>query len=91
MALGNSYHVVVSVCTDFPSNSQQDAPFRDIAYDYSHTDWDSLHDQLRDFPSEDIFKLGASAAASKFCEWVQFGIDISILHRKYQVKSHSSP
>ena len=40
---------------------------------------------------EDIFKLGASAAASEFCEWVQVGIDVYILHRKYQVKSHSSP
>ena len=40
---------------------------------------------------EDIFKLGASAAASEFCEWVQVGIDVYIPHRKYQVKSHSSP
>ena len=33
--LGNSDHVVVSVSIDFPSNSQQDAPFHRIAYDYS--------------------------------------------------------
>ena len=26
---------------------------------------------MRDVPCEDIFKLGASAAASEFCEWVQ--------------------
>ena len=31
------------------------------------------------------------AAASEFCEWVQVGIDVYIPHRKYQVKSHSSP
>ena len=36
-------------------------------------------------------KLGASAAASEFCEWVQVGIDVYIPHRKYQVKPHSSP
>ena len=36
-------------------------------------------------------KLSASAAASKFCAWVQVGIDLYIPHRKYQVKSHSSP
>ena len=42
-------------------------------------------------PSRDIFKLGASAAASEFCEWVQVGIDVCISHRKYQVKSHSCP
>ena len=36
-------------------------------------------------------KLGASAAASKSCEWVQVGIDVYIPHRKYQVKPHSSP
>ena len=46
---------------------------------------------MRDVPWEDIFKLGASAAASEFCEWVQVGIDVYIPHRKYQVKSHSSP
>ena len=89
--LGNSCRVVVSVCTEFPSNSQRDAPFRGIAYDYSRTDWDSLHDQLRDFPSEDIFKLSASAAVSKFCEWFQVGIEVYIPHRKYQVKHQSFP
>ena len=37
--LGNSDHVVVSVSIDFPSNSQQDASFHCIAYDYSCADW----------------------------------------------------
>ena len=89
--LGNSDHVVVSVSIDFQTNSQQDAPFHCIAYDYSHADWDGLCDHLRDVPWEDIFKLSASAAASEFCEWVQVGTDVYIPHRKYQVKSHSSP
>ena len=48
--LENSNHVVVSVSIDFPSNSQQDAPFHRIAYDYSHADWDGLCDHLRDVP-----------------------------------------
>ena len=87
--LGNSDHVV-SVSIDFPSNSQRDAPFHRIAYDYSRADWDGLRDHLRDVPWEDIFKLGASAATSEFCEWVQVGIDVYISHRKYQVKPHSS-
>ena len=47
-------------------------------------------DHLSDAPLEDIFKLGASAA-SEFCEWVRVEIDVYIPHRKYQVKSHSSP
>ena len=66
--LGNSDHVVVSVFIDFPSNSQQDAPLHCIAYGYSGADWDGLCDHLKDVPSEDIFKLGASAAASEFCD-----------------------
>ena len=66
--LANSDHVV-SVSIDFPSNSQRDAPFRGIAYDYSRADWDSLCDHLRDVPWEDIFKFGASALTSEFCEW----------------------
>ena len=70
LPLGNSDHVVVSVSIDFPSNSQWDAPFHHIAYDYSHADWDGLCDHLRDIPWEDIFKLGASAAVSESCEWV---------------------
>ena len=76
--LGNSDHVVVSVSIDFPSNSQRDAPFHRIAYDYSRADWDGLRDHLRDVPWEDIFKLSASAAAAtEFCEWVLVGIPLS--------------
>ena len=89
--LGNSDHVVVSVSIDFPTNSQQDAPFHRMTYDYSRADWDGLRDHLRNVPWEDIFKLGASAAATEFCESVQVGIDAYIPHRKYQVKPHSSP
>ena len=35
-----------------------------------------------------MIKLGASAAASEFCEWVQIGINAYIAHCKYQVKPH---
>ena len=66
--MGNSDHVVVSVSIDLPTNSQRDAPFHRIAYDYSRADWDGLRDYLRDVPWEDIFKLCISAAASNFCE-----------------------
>ena len=78
--LGNSDHVVVVVSIDFPSYSQWDAPFHRIAYDYSRADWGSLCDHLRDVLWEDIFKPSASAAVSEFCEWVQVGIDVYILH-----------
>ena len=37
------------------------------------------------------FKLGASVAASEFCECAQVGIDVYIPHRKYQVQPHLSP
>ena len=48
--LGNSDHVVVSVSIDFQSNSQWDALFHLIAYDYSRADWDGLCDHFRDVP-----------------------------------------
>ena len=80
--LGNSDHVV-SFSIDFSTNSQQDAPFHCIAYGYSRANWDGLRDHLRDVSWEDIFKLGASAAASEFYEWFQVGIDVYIPHRKY--------
>ena len=89
--LGNSDHVVVSVSIDFPTNSQQDAPFHRIGVDYSRANWDGICYHLRDVPWKDIFKLSASAAASEFCEWVQVGVYVHIPHRKYQVKAHSSP
>ena len=54
--LRNSDHVVVSVSIDFSSNSQRDALFHCISYDYSRADWDSLHDHLRDVPWE-VFHL----------------------------------
>ena len=89
--LGNSDHVVVSVSIDFPSDSQWDAPFHCIASDYFCADWDGLCGYLRDVPWENSVKLGASAAASEFWEWVQAGIEEYVPHRKYQVKPHSSP
>ena len=58
--LGNSDYVVDSV-------SKTDPPFHPIAYDYSCDDWDGFHDHLIDVLWEDLFTLGASAAASEFC------------------------
>ena len=62
-----------------------------MTYEYSHAYWDGLRDHLIDVPWEDIFKLSASAAAGKFCEWVQVGNHAYIPHHKYKVKPHSSP
>ena len=45
---------------------------------------------MKNVPREDIFKLGASAAASQFFEWVHIGNNVYIPHRKYQVKPHLS-
>ena len=73
--LENSDHVVVSGSIDVPSKSIGGVLFHRVAYDCSLTDWDGLRDHLRDFPSEDNFKLGASAA-TEFCEWVQVGINV---------------
>ena len=46
--LGNYNHFVVSVSIYFPLNSEWDAQFYRIAYDYSHADWDGLRDHLRE-------------------------------------------
>ena len=80
------------VSTDFSPNLQGDVPFHYTADDYSHADWNSLCGHLRYVSWEDIFKLGASTAASEFCEWSRLEVmSVSLPHRKYQVKSHSSP
>ena len=90
--MGNSDHVVVSVSIDFPSNSQQDAPFHRIAYDYSCADWDGLQDHLRDVPWEDIFKLLLLLLVNFVSvfrlELMYIFLTVS-LRLKYQVKSHS--
>ena len=58
-------------------NGIWDAPFHRIAYDdYSRADWDGFHDHLKDVLWEDVFKLGASAAAREFCECIQVEIDL---------------
>ena len=90
-SLGSPDHVVVSVSIEFRSNSQRNAPFHRIAYDYFRADWAGLRDHLRDILWEDIFKLGASAAASEFFQCVQAGIDVYVPHRKCQVKPYSCP
>ena len=47
---GNSEHRAVSISIDFPSNTKWYVPFHCMAYDYSSTDWGSLHYYLRDVP-----------------------------------------
>ena len=37
-----------------------------------------------------LIKLSASAAANEFSKWVEVGIDVYILHQKYQIKSYLS-
>ena len=47
----------------------QCAQFHCIAYDYSHADWDDLHDDVRGVPWEDIFELStqlSEATIAKF-------------------------
>ena len=83
--LKNFGHIVFSVSIDFPSNSNEKAPFRCTALGYSYADWDSLWNYLRDVPWEDVFKLGGPSA--KFCEWIQFRSDIDC---RYKVKPHTS-
>ena len=78
---GNSDHVIVSVSIDFPSNPKRDVLFHCIAYDYSRGNWDGVHHYLRDNSWEDIFKLGASAAAGEFCTCVQIGINVYMAHQ----------
>ena len=73
------------------SNSQRAVLFHCIAYYYFRADLDGLCDHLRDVLLHYVFKLGASAAASSFCKWVQGKTDVYIPDRKYQAKPHSSP
>ena len=63
----------------------------------STTDWDGLHDHLRDVPWEDVFGLGALLLLLllllvNFVSGFRLElIYIYIPHKKYQVKPHSSP
>ena len=88
LPLGNSDHVVVSVSIDFPINSKQASPFYRVTYDYSRANWDGLCDHLRDFPSEDVFKLSTSAAASDFCEGGRFKFELMYISLILSIRSH---
>ena len=87
----NSHHVVVSVSIDFLSVWKWDAPFHPTAFDYSCADWESLHHHWEMFHGRISLNSVLLLLRKKFCEWIQVGIDVYIPHRKYQVKSHSSP
>ena len=67
--LGNSDHVVVSVSIDFPTNSQRDAPFHRIAYDYFRADWDGLRDHLGDVSWRISFNLVLLLLLVNFVGW----------------------
>ena len=88
LPLGNSDHVVVSVSSDFPSNSQRDALFHCIAYDYSCADWDGLCDHFRDILWADIFKLMLLLLLMNFVSELRLEWRY-IPYCKYQVKPHS--
>ena len=85
--LGNSDHVVVSVSTDFTSNSKQDVLFHCAAYDYSYADWDGLHDHEEMSHGKILLSLMLSAA-SKFCKWVHVGINVYIPHHQRSNLTH---
>ena len=80
-------HVVVSVSTDFQSNSWWDILFHCIAYDYSCADWDGHPDHLRDVPWENMFKLSASDA-----NYVsRFRLELICISFTKSINPHSSP
>ena len=86
--LENSDHVVVSVSIEFSSNSHRDAPSYRIAYDYSRADWNGLRDHLGDVQSEDVFKLGVSAATSEFCGFRLESMYISLIENIRSSHTH---
>ena len=89
--LGNSDHAVVSIFLQLKPNQSADHPSHRISYNYQLADWDSFRDLLRDAPWSDIFALPVELCAAEVSDWIQTGIDAFVPHRKYQLKSHSSP
>ena len=83
--LENSDHVVVSVSIVFLSNTNRDVFFHCTAYGYFRANKGGFRKNLGGVPWENIFKLGASVAATGLCEWVQVGFNVYVPHRKYQV------
>ena len=58
--------ILIMLLSQFPLTFHQTQkgcpPFQGIAYNNSRADWDGFCGHLRDVPSKDIFKLGASTA-----------------------------
>ena len=61
-----------SICSAmaFPPLGNSGCPISLHSLDYSRAECDGLRNHLRDVPWEDIFKRGASAAATEFCKWI---------------------
>ena len=63
------WEILIMLLSQFPLTSHQNQngmPCFILRLMTTCADWDSLHDQLRDVPWEDLFKL--SATASEFCK-----------------------
>ena len=84
--LGSYDHVVVTIFIDFPLNSQHDASFPCIAYDYTCADWDSLCDHLRDVPWKDIFRLSVLLLLVNFLS----GFKLELMYIPFIVSINSS-
>ena len=83
--LGNCDYIVVSVSIDFPFNSQRDASFYRIAYDYSCADWDGFHDHLRDVPWEHTLSLVLLLLLVNFVSG--FGLELMYISVRENIRS----
>ena len=80
----------------FPLNSRGDAPFKEDvhfhheAFSYFCVDQVGFHNHIKVVPSQDFFKLVASAATNTFFQFVQTGVVVYDPRRKFQASPHSS-
>ena len=72
---------LLMLLSQFPSSlrqTQKGMPRFIVLFMTSPVDWDGLRNHLRDVPW-DIFKLAAFAGSSKFCDWFQESMYISLI------------
>ena len=84
--LGSQTVILIVLLIDFPTNSQQDAPFHRIAYDYFRADWDGLRDHLGDVSWRISFNLVLLLLLVNFVGW--FRLKLMYIFLKENIRSN---
>ena len=79
-------HCLVSVDISFQSPVATAPPIHRTVYQYGKADWDGFRDFLNDALWSYVLSLDPNSTVAELNEWINVGIDVFILSKKFQLK-----